>query len=289
MNLKPPMPLHKLDHLTASVDLTAIPQQNDWTGKMAQEIAKECDDLQAGDVDSMVFHVEAQSLSFGRDGECADCRKPLACLTMTQDGRFSLWGPGFTQVGNEQKAAFVEENQMGAKLSGVFLYVAIPTSSSGRCNPRFAEWPDALVSGSSIPSREPKATIRRPGCISPRNASGSACGFASKSRVRLNGRKPPRLPKAAFSDFPFDGSKAGRVCPAMSGASSLSNPACDTFGTSAQRNSRMRVRSGRSTERVCLDEPGRQPCADAFPTVGRTCSVSCPTLCHISNNVSITF
>lgn len=64
---------------------------------------------------------------------------------------FPLGGPCSSQIRNEQKAAFIEENQMGAKCLGFFLSAATYSVSSSLFPFHPFAKPVAQVSGNSIP------------------------------------------------------------------------------------------------------------------------------------------
>jgi hypothetical protein len=65
---------------------------------------------------------------------------------------FSFWCPSSAQVGNEQKAAFIEENQVGIKFFGFFLYEATWSASIFGLLPHPFARLSALAFDNSIPS-----------------------------------------------------------------------------------------------------------------------------------------
>jgi len=70
---------------------------------------------------------------------------------MAKERRLSFRGPGTGNIGNKQKAAFIQEYEVGAKYFGVFLYAATGNASNERFLPRFFGARGALASGSSNP------------------------------------------------------------------------------------------------------------------------------------------
>ncbi len=65
--------------------------------------------------------VQTDVLALGRNGERRQCRDFFVLIAVTDDGRLALKSPGSTPRRNEQKAAFIEENEVGTKSSGFFL------------------------------------------------------------------------------------------------------------------------------------------------------------------------
>lgn|SRR3989338_3459773 len=184
MNMKSRVSLDKVSHLAAAVNLAAVPQQDDRTWKVTHEVLQECENFQTRDVDGMVFHEEPQVLTLGRDGKCADGGNAIMVLAMTQDRGLPPGSPRFTKVGNEQKSAFVEENQMGAKFSGFFLNVATQPSSNVQYTPRRVEWLGAPASDNSNPDRAPTISKLRWGHRTLQNAFQSVAPLVSESTSR---------------------------------------------------------------------------------------------------------
>jgi hypothetical protein len=69
-----------------------------------------------------------------------------------------LRSPGALKVGNEQKAAFVQKNQVRAKLRCLFLYAASNSVSNAQSLPRRADTGVVRVSDNSSPARVRDAT-----------------------------------------------------------------------------------------------------------------------------------
>jgi hypothetical protein len=75
------------------------------------------------------------------------------------DGR-----PSLAHVGNQQEAAFVDQDEMGTSVRGVFLTGAIRPASTARWRLRRAGARAVLASANSSPGRVATAPTRRPGC-----------------------------------------------------------------------------------------------------------------------------
>ena len=92
-------------------------------------------------------------------------------------------GPGATDIGDEQKPALIDEDEMSASVSGVFLSAAIPCTSNVRSQPHPAQGRAALASDSSSPTRS-AASRRGPGDSESRTLAGSVSRRAAGSRDR---------------------------------------------------------------------------------------------------------
>jgi hypothetical protein len=73
-------------------------------------------------------------------------------------GSLPLRSPGALKVGNEQKAAFVQETPVGTKLRCLFLYAASNSVSNAQSLPRRVDTSGVRVSDNSRPSRVRDAT-----------------------------------------------------------------------------------------------------------------------------------
>lgn len=153
------------------VDGSPIPQQDHRTVKMPEQVSEEGSDIQPGEIPGARLDIKGQSPSFRGHGQRTDGRNSVPLAEMVKEGRLSFRGPGAGDVGNEQKAAFIEKDQMGPKSFGVFLYGASGTASNQRSPLRSFAKPGVRVSGNSTPS--PRVTARHgwgdSGC---ENASG---------------------------------------------------------------------------------------------------------------------
>ena len=191
------MPLDKDADEGTAMDRTAIPQQNDVTSQMLEQMPEEADDLQAGEVGRVKPGVESQPAPAGRDGEAGDA-EPLA--PMPELGRLSPGSPRVTDVRDEQEPTFVDEHQMRFPPKGVFLYAATGSASSGRWPLRCAPGPAAEASGRSSPVAPSAARHARDDNES-RTAGQSGGRFEAASTHRWNNPLPVgRLPNAESTE-----------------------------------------------------------------------------------------
>jgi hypothetical protein len=175
--------------LAAAMDCSPIPQQDHGSPKVPEQVLKERSDIQSREIARAKLKVKGQPSSLGRDRQGADRRDPVLFVEIVHQGCFAFWGPGAGHVGDEQEARFIEEEQMGAKLVGVFLYAARGTVSTARSPLRPVAGPDAPVSGNSTPCLE--VTARHGWGGTECETAGRSIGRSvSRSTDRCDGQKP---------------------------------------------------------------------------------------------------
>ena len=149
-------------------------------------------DLHARKITRMELHVESQSFALGRHDQGAEgIDLPLLVAHRTDWGP-SLRGPGALEIGDEQKATFVQENQMGSALGGLFLYGATRSASNARSWPRPVAGRGAGVSDNSIPSHAAGARSREDDSVHEIPAR-LPWQCALKSITRFDTLRPVRL------------------------------------------------------------------------------------------------
>ena len=118
---------------------------------MTEKMSKKFDNLQARDIGLVKPDVESQLFEGRRDGDSRNGRNLVPLVTVPENRRLSDRRPGFSHVGNEEKAAFVQKNQVSLKPLRFFLSVARSHASSGKWLSRPAGWLVSPASASSIP------------------------------------------------------------------------------------------------------------------------------------------
>jgi len=182
MDPEPFVLVEKLTDDDAPVDRAAVPQEHDRPAQMPQEMAQETDDLHAGDVGCVETEVKSKTRARGGHGDGGDGGNSISPIAVSEDGGLADRRPGLADVRNEEEPAFVEEDEMGPKSLGFFLYSATRISSSGRWPPRPFAWPGAPVFATSIPNSASPAT-HGPGGSGSRNAARSVWICAAGSTV----------------------------------------------------------------------------------------------------------
>lgn len=147
----PWMPVEKGHHITMSVDRASVPQKHNGTPEVFQQMSEKAQNIRALEVLGPKMDIERQMSLLGRNRDRADCRYSILSIQMAEEGCLALRRPCPFDVRNEQKSAFIEENEMGATFFGVFLYGATVCASTPRFPlPSFVER-DVPVSDNSIP------------------------------------------------------------------------------------------------------------------------------------------
>jgi len=148
------MSKEKLLDFIAPVNGSPIPQQHHRSPEMLEQLFKEGADIQTRKITRPKSEIESQMLPLRGHRQSTDGRNPVLFVNVIEDRGLSFWSPGAAYVGNKQEAGLIEEDQMGPKSFGVFLYGATDTVSNGRPLSRSFVKPDAPVFGNSIPSPE---------------------------------------------------------------------------------------------------------------------------------------
>jgi len=219
------------------VDFGAVPQEHDLAAEVPEEQTQKLDDPLAVDVLAVAPEIHADPLAGRGDRDRGDDGDSVVPVAMTQDRRLSDRRPSLPDVGGEHEAAFVEENQMSAELTGVFLYRASRPVSIWQSPPPCAPSPGAPASARSILSVAATTVGRR----SVHNAHRSA----SRSNPRLDvvSRDPWRTPPAerrrpaAWSGSPFGRASAAAVVLGSASCASLVSPSVDKLDSTAQLSS----------------------------------------------------
>jgi hypothetical protein len=158
MDVQTRMALEERPHLPAPVDGAAIPEQLHGTAQVAEQVVQERADVEAGEIAGATPEIERQAPPSGRDHQPAADREAVATVAVAHTRGLAAGCPGPTNVRNEEEAAFIDEDEMGATSCGVFLSGAIPHASNGQWPPRPAPRPGVRASDSSTPGRSGPST-----------------------------------------------------------------------------------------------------------------------------------
>ena len=164
---------------------------------MLEQIAEESFNVQTVDISFIELQVEGQMLPLGRNRKRTDGGNFTALIRVVMHGCLSLWCPSSAQVGNEQKATFIEENQMGTKFFGFFLYKATGSASIFGSLPHPFARLYALAFGNSIPSSSLFSKHGQDDTL-PQTAFLLLQQYASESISQLN-NQPSKVPSIGSS------------------------------------------------------------------------------------------
>lgn len=102
------------------VNLSPIPDHDDRAAEVTQQVPEEFADLRLADVLAVQVEVESEPPAPGAHRDAGDDRDPVVALPEAQEWRLAAGGPGSADAGDEQEAAFVYEDEVGAQPRGVF-------------------------------------------------------------------------------------------------------------------------------------------------------------------------
>ena len=142
---------------TLAVDGSAVPQQDDRPTKVSQKVLEKPFDILVSEVTRAKLNVEPHVPVLRRNAEGANGGDPVLLEPVIKMRCLPLGRPCASHIGDEQKAAFIEEKQMGAKSCGFFLCEAIPRASNARWLFRSSVLHDVPVFDNSIPVAQESA------------------------------------------------------------------------------------------------------------------------------------
>jgi len=101
------------------VNLSVVEQGDHVSAQMAQDIFKEAADHVAVDVGVEQLAVQSHAPSLRADGDSGDGRDPVVAIDVAVNRRPTARTPRLAHRGNQQKARFVEEKDVGSQPRGV--------------------------------------------------------------------------------------------------------------------------------------------------------------------------
>ncbi len=158
------MSLEKGPDVPTPMNLSTIPQQDERSPQMTEQVAEERDDLGTRNVAHVEIEVQPEASATRGHGERRNDGDLVTAVAVPKKWRMSDGRPRLADVGNQQKPAFVEEREMGAPAPGVFLSGAIRPASIGRWRSRRAAARAVPASANSTAARAAAAPRRRLGC-----------------------------------------------------------------------------------------------------------------------------
>jgi len=147
--MEPWITIQEVTNGFSPMDESRVPQEDDLTPKMSQEMAHKGRHIKGIDIFPLKSEVEPQASPLGRDGETGDGRDPVSPVKMMQDGSLSPRRPCPTYIGDEKKPTFIEKGQMGSKCDGFFLLPANASFSNVLSPPRLFPEPAVPASDNS--------------------------------------------------------------------------------------------------------------------------------------------
>lgn len=219
--------------------------------------------------------VERPPLTLGRDGPGVKGVDAPLFRPHRAGGGLPLRSPGAFKVGDEQKAAFVQENHVGAKLRGFVLSVASESAANAQSLPRRADTSAARASGNSPPSSVTDTTGQWDGSA-PAILSRLSWRYAAMATIPSGS---PQLAPRAGTPGPSVASAPPRNRKAGRGGAWGVSPLAPTVGRrtpTPRPHSWMPSACGRWWRVGCHFSISGWLGAAASPIVGPYLGVSCP-------------
>ena len=158
-NMKLWMFMKKLPDHGPLVAPAPIPEKNNMATHMFEQLSKKPHHLWGFDVFVAIkLGIKRNPLPFGSDADAGNSRDLGPAAGTAQNRCLPAWSPGSGKARDQQKTAFIEEDQMGTKFFGFFLYGAICTASSALFYLRPFHKHAFLVFGNSSPDIAGSAT-----------------------------------------------------------------------------------------------------------------------------------
>lgn len=109
-----------LDFL-ARVNGAPVPQEDHRPLQMPEQVVEERPDLQPGEVPGAALEVQGQAPITGGHRQAADDREVVAPVAVVQQRGLAFGPPGPMDGRDEEKAAFVHEDEIGPKCGAFFI------------------------------------------------------------------------------------------------------------------------------------------------------------------------
>ncbi len=121
MDVEPGMVGEERADFAASMDRAAVPEQVAGAPQMPEEVLEERADVETAEIPWATPEVERDASALRRDRQPATNREAIVTVAVAHARRLPFGRPGPADVGDEQKATLIDEDEMGATSSGVFL------------------------------------------------------------------------------------------------------------------------------------------------------------------------
>jgi len=235
-------------------------------------------DVEAGEIVGATAEIEGQPPPLGRHRHPTADREAVMAVAVAQTGRLAFRRPGPAHGGDQQKAALIDEDEMGATSCGVFLSAASRAASTGRWRPRPVPRRGARASGNS--SRGRSAPSRRGWGDSESRTLGESLRRSARASRHRSGSPLSAGPAPGASRVSAFGPRTGAgVVRAWAWAAAPAAPHADTLATTETPNSP----TPRAVEppRTTSGRPSRtERHVDGASPTDRECQmVACPIGC----------
>lgn len=156
--VKPRGPGEKVLDGTGTMKGDVIPKNDDRPGKVPQQLPEELGRGLAVDVVRREIEIQPATQALRADGEARDDGNPLMTVAVRQDRRLPFGRPGLADGRDEAEAGFVNEDEVGAQIFGVFFTLG----HSSRVQRSIAALSRSLARRSGFWCDQPSEAMRRP-------------------------------------------------------------------------------------------------------------------------------
>jgi len=102
------------------VNARVVPDDEDVSTEVAQQVPEEFADLVVSDVLRMTPEVQADAPTPGSNGDARNHGDTILPIAMMNEGRLSARSPGLSHRGNQEEARLVDEDDVGTQPRSVF-------------------------------------------------------------------------------------------------------------------------------------------------------------------------
>ncbi len=102
------------------VNAGVVPDDDDGTAEMAQQVAEESAHLAIADVVRVALEVQADAPTPGSKRDARDHGDAIMPVAMMNDGRLTARSPGLSHCGDQEEARLVDEDDVGTQPRSVF-------------------------------------------------------------------------------------------------------------------------------------------------------------------------
>ena len=118
--MQPGEPMADFSNPFSFVNARVVPDEEDVTAKMAQQVPEKLTDFVVSDVLRVAPEVQADALPPRSDGDARNHGDAIMPVAMMNDGGLAARSPGLSHRGNQEEARLVDEDDVGTQPRSVF-------------------------------------------------------------------------------------------------------------------------------------------------------------------------
>jgi len=104
----------------SSVNAGVVPNHNDVSAEVAQQVSEEFAHLVVPDVLRVALEVQADAATPGRDGEARNHGEAIMAVAVMNERRLAARSPGLSHRGDQEETRLVDEDDVGTQPRSVF-------------------------------------------------------------------------------------------------------------------------------------------------------------------------